>query len=63
VPPSSVRKNDIVVAANEPAMIWSVLTGLTAMLGSEFWPVSALSLAGMTSIIRIVIAQGPPPVP
>jgi len=41
---------------NVPEIIWRGLSGSTAMLGSEFWPVSALAATGMTSMTLMTAA-------
>jgi hypothetical protein len=52
VPPSLETKNGAWSAPKVPANICEELIELTAMLGSEFCAVSALSLAGIRSTAR-----------
>jgi hypothetical protein len=44
------------VLLKAPEIIMPGLSGSTAMLGSEFWPVSALAATGMTSMTLMTAA-------
>ena len=59
-PPLVLSQNgpESVLEVKVPATMRFGLSGSTARLGSEFWPVSALAALGMTSMTGIACAAG-----